>query len=112
MKKKIVTKGFLSQRDDPTEFAILMFFVYLKSLPEDWDHLKRYEPGFVAVRDYFRKYFGWNESTGFDMMIMWGIRVSSAKSKTSKGRYVAMSKAYIIALGMVGQGVIRSNKML
>ena len=108
MKRKTITKGFLSQRSCPTQMALMMFFVYLTYLPKDWDHKKLYQPAVKKVRDYF----GWEEDNGFDVMIMWGINVSSARSKTSKGRYIAMSKAYHDARGMIGKGYIFTDKKI
>lgn len=107
-KNEIVTKGFLSQRNHPTQNSLMMFFVYLSSLPEGWKENEINTHGVNEVR----KYFGWDFQTGFDVMIKWGISVSCAKSSTSKGRYVAMSKAYHDAKGMIGKGYIYTDKKL
>jgi hypothetical protein len=107
-KKRIVTKGFLTYKSNPTQKALDMFFVYLWHLPAGWNHKKLCEPAVIKVREYF----GWDTETGFDVMIMWGINVSAAKSKTSKGRYIAMSKAYHDARGMIGKGYVFTNKKL
>ena len=51
-----------------------------------------------------REYFGFDH--GFDVMIYWGINLSCSKSRSSDGRYQAMSLAYHDAKGMVGQGYV------
>lgn len=104
--KKNVAKGFLSQRNKPTQNALMMFFIYLTYLPEDWDEKVIYEPAVNEVR----RYFNWDFDSGFDVMIKWGISVACAKSGTSKGRYVAMSKAYHDARGMIGKGYVYTDK--
>ena len=101
-KKMIVPKGFLSQNNNPTQNALMMFFVYLSCLPMGWDIKNINEDSVNEVR----RYFGWDFDTGFDVMIKWGISVSCAKSGTSKGRYVAMSKSYHDARGMIGKGYV------
>jgi len=58
------------------------------------------------VRDYF------GVAHGFDVMIMWGTKIECAKSNTSKGRYEAMSTAFTIARGMIGQKVKLTTKKL
>lgn len=100
--KKNVRKGFLSQRNFPTQNALMMFFIYLSCLPKGWDENVINEDAVNEVR----RYFGWDFDTGFDVMIIWGIKVSCAKSNTSKGRYVAMSKSYHDAKGMIGKGYV------
>lgn len=103
--KRIVKKGFLSQRNHPTQNALDMFFVYLSTLPLGWDETVVNENSVKEVR----RYFDWDFETGFDVMIKWGISISCAKSGTSKGRYVAMSKAYHDAKGMIGKGYIYTD---
>ena len=107
-KKKTVKKGFLSQRNNPTQNSLMMFFVYLSYLPEGWDELEINEEAVNEVR----RYFGWDFDTGFDVMIKWGISISCAKSGTSKGRYQAMSKSYHDAKGMIGKGYVYTDKKL
>jgi len=101
-KKVTVPKGFLSQRNSPTQNALNMFFVYLSCLPKGWDINVIHDDSINEVR----RYFDWDFETGFEAMIIWGIKVSCAKSGTSKGRYVAMSKAYHDAKGMIGKGYV------
>jgi hypothetical protein len=108
MKTIPITKGFLSQRNNPTQNALMMFFVYLSCLPIGWVESEINEDAVNEVR----RYFGWDFETGFDVMIKWGISVSCAKSSTSKGRYVAMSKSYHDAKGMIGKGYIYTDKKL
>ena len=101
-KKKTIAKGFLSQRGNPTQNALNMFHLYLSSLPAGWDQHKLHKESIDKVKEYFK----WTEETGFDVMIKWGINVSSARSKTSNKRYVAMSKAYHDAKGLIGKGYV------
>jgi hypothetical protein len=97
--KKHLPKGFLSTRNEPTQNAIIMFFVYLTVLPKGWN-IKRLNMKAVQA---VRKHFGF--SYGFDVMIIWGILHVCGVSKTSSGRHSAMSKAYIFAQQMIGSGV-------
>lgn len=99
-KKKTIAKGFLSHKGNPTQNALNMFHLYLSSLPAGWDHHIIHKESIDRVK----KHFNWIEETGFDVMIKWGINVSSARSKTSNKRYVAMSKAYHDAKGLIGKG--------
>jgi hypothetical protein len=104
--KKMLPKGFLSSKNQPTQKSIEMFFVYLSTLPQNWDLKKLNKKSVKEVRNYF------GVDYGFDMMITWGININCAKSSTSKGRYKSMSTAFTIALGMVGQGVILTDKRI
>lgn len=104
-KKDCLPKGFLSVKGNPTQNSINMFFIYLSHLPQGWNHLVINEDSV----DIVRKYFGWNKPCGFKLMILWGIRISCAKSKTSNKRYIAMSKAYHDARGLIGKGYVFSN---
>ena len=97
--KRHLPKGFLSTRNEPTQNAVNMFFVYLTVLPKGWSIKKLNIQAVQAVRNYF------GVSYGFDVMIMWGILHGCGISKTSSGRHSAMSKAYIIAQQMIGSGV-------
>jgi hypothetical protein len=101
-KKKHITKGFLSQGGNPTQNSLIMFFIYLSWLPVNWNENEINKEAVTQVRNFF----GWKYESGFDMMIKWGISVNCAKSKTSKKRYVAMSKAYHDAKGMIGKGYV------
>lgn len=101
-KSKHLPKGFLTTKNEPTEKAVTMYYVYLSSLPLGWDVKKLHKESVEAVR----KYFGY--SYGFDVMIMWGILHCCGVSKTSSGRHSAMSKAYIMAQQMIGAGVRRA----
>jgi hypothetical protein len=107
-KKDCLPKGFLSRKGNPTQNSLMMFFVYLSFLPAGWDHSKIND---TSV-DMVRKYFGWTKDCGFDVMIKWGISVACAKSKTSNKRYVAMSKAYHDARGMIGKGYFLTDVKL
>ena len=104
-KKDCLPKGFLSVKGNPTQNSLMMFFVYLSHLPQGWDHSIINKESVVKVREYF----GWNKPCGFDVMIKWGISVACAKSKTSNKRYIAMSKAYHDARGMIGKGYVLTN---
>lgn len=97
--RRHLPKGFLSTRNEPTQNAIIMFFVYLSVLPIGWDIKKL---NMKAVQ-FVQKHFGY--SYGFGVMIMWGILHVCGVSKTSSGRHSAMSKAYIFAQQMIGSGV-------
>jgi len=105
-KRKNVSSGFLSQNDKPTQNALTMYFVYLTNLPENWDIQKMNDNAVLAVRNYF----GWKLSSGFDVMIKWGIKLASAKSTTSNGRYLAMSKAFFDAQGMIGKDYVLTTQ--
>lgn len=107
-KKDCLPKGFLSVKGNPTQNAIQMFFIYLSHLPQGWDHLVINDDCVNVVR----KSFGWNKECGFMLMIKWGISVACAKSRTSNKRYVAMSKAYHDARGMIGKGYVLTNVKL
>ena len=106
IKKTMVPKGFLSSNDRPTQRAIEMFFIYLSHLPKGWDVKKINRNSIEEVRNYF------GVDYGFEAMIAWGITIGCAKSNTSKGRYEAMSVAFTIAQGMIGQGVVVTKKTL
>ena len=106
IKKTMIPKGFLSSNDRPTQKAIEMFFVYLSNLPKGWDTKKINRESVEEVRNYF------GVDYGFEAMIAWGITIGCAKSNTSKGRYEAMSVAFTIAQGMIGQGVVLTTKSL
>lgn len=105
-KKDRLPKGFLTVKGNPTENALVAYLVYLKNLPKDWDVLKINMDSIKKVREYFKVDYG------FDVMIYWGIQVACAKSMTSSGRYVAMSKSYHDALGKIGQGYVLSTVKL
>ena len=107
-KKDCLPKGFLSIKGNPTQNALTMYQVYLSNLPSGWDHTVINTESVIKVREYF----GWRLDCGFDVMIKWGILVSCAKSKTSNKRYVAMSKAYHDARGLIGKGYILSHVKL
>ena len=99
-KKKIIRQGFFTRNGKPTQNALLMYFVYLKNLPEGWSENEINKDAVWAVKAFF----GWSYETGFDVMIKWGIDVHCGRSQTSDGRHLAMSLAYHDALGMMGQG--------
>lgn len=96
-KKETVHKGFFSVKGNPTQNALLTYFIYLSNLPENWNHKKINEDALSIVR----KYFG--VDYGFRCMINWGIQYGCRKSKTSNRRHHLMSLAYHDALGMLGQ---------
>ena len=104
--KKMLPKGFLSSKNQPTQKSIEMFFVYLSNLPKNWDLKKLNKQSVNHVRNYF------GVDYGFELMILWGININVAKSSTSKGRYKSMSTAFTIAQGMLGQGVILTDKRI
>ncbi len=106
IRKSMIPKGFLSSNDKPTQKAVEMFFIYLSNLPKGWDAKKINFNSIEEVRNYF------GVDYGFEAMISWGINIGCAKSNTSKGRYEAMSIALTIAQGMIGQGVVLTNKKL
>ena len=99
MKRKSLPKGFLSVDGKPTINAIMMFFIYFSFLPKDWDN-NDVNPSAVKV---VRNHFG--VDYGFENMIRWGINHGCCKSKTSSGRHNSMSKACILAQGLIGSGV-------
>jgi|PlaIllAssembly_1097288.scaffolds.fasta_scaffold13628_2 hypothetical protein len=96
-KRKHLPKGFLSRKSIPTFDAVRMYYIYLTSLPEGW---KEEILNLDAVKSV-QKDFG--VDYGFGVMIKWGIQHSTCKSKTSSGRHVAMSEAYIYAKTLVSQ---------
>jgi len=97
--KEHLPKGFLSTNGNPTINSIVMYFIYLTSIPTDWDHTKVHLPSVEIVRGHF------GVSHGFENMIRWGIQHGCCKSKTSSGRHESMSKAYVLAQGLIGAGV-------
>ena len=99
-KKMIVRKGFFTRKSKPTQNALMMYFVYLKNVPEGWNMCKINNIALEAVKAYF----GWPYKTGFDVMIKWGIDLHCGYSRSSDGRHLAMSLAYHDALGMIGKG--------
>lgn len=105
MCKVSLPKGFLSVNGNPTQNSLIMFFVYLTFLPKDWNIQKIHKGAVEKVREYF----GWTEESGFDVMIKWGVSVNCARSKTSKKRYIAMSKSFHDARGMIGKGYVLTN---
>lgn len=108
-KKPYLPKGFLSKNGKPTQNALMMFFIYLKNLPQGWDIMKGENSYAVnKVKDFF----GWEHPTGFGTMIHWGVHFSCSKSTTSDERYMAMSKAYHDAKGLVGKGYVLSDKKI
>jgi hypothetical protein len=102
----MLPKGFLSSGNQPTQRAVEMFFVYLSTLPDGWDIKKINKSSLEILRDYF------NVDYGFSAMIMWGIKIGCAKSNSSKDTYEAMSTAFIIAKGMIGQKVKLTTKKI
>jgi len=100
-KNQRLPKGTLSCDGEPTTKAIVMYIIYLSETPAGWTTNRVYEP---AVRKV-RRYFGWDENHGFDLMIHWGMNLGCARSTTSSKRYQAMAKAYNIAKGILGQGI-------
>ena len=98
--KEFFPKGFFSKKGKPTHNALMMFFVYLKHTPKDWNNKSIYQPGLLMVR----KFFG--VDGGCECMLTWGILYGCRKSKTSNERHHAMSLAYHDAKGMTGQGYV------
>ena len=97
--KSHLPKGFLSTNGNPTINSIVMYFIYLSTIPTDWDESKIHFPSIETVRSHF------GVSYGFENMIRWGIQHGCCKSKTSSGRHESMSKAYVLAQGLIGAGV-------
>ena len=58
--KRNVSSGFLSQKDRPTQNALMMYFVYLTNLPEGWDIMEINNNAVAEVR----KYFNWKFTHG------------------------------------------------
>lgn len=99
--KKMLPKGFLTQRGMSTQNALIMYFVYLSNSPQGWNHEKSIsQSGLEKVRQYF------GTDYGFECMIRWGILYGCSNSETSDGRHFALSKAYHDAKGLVGKGYI------
>ena len=103
-KKVYIPKGFLSRKGLPTQNSLMMFFVYLKNLPDGWDKTKVNLDSVQKVREYF----GWGHTTGFENMIRWGITLECSHSQTSCERHQAMAIAYSDARGMIGKGYMLS----
>lgn len=106
IKKTMIPKGFLSSSNQPTHRAVEMFFVYLSNLPEGWDIRKLNKSSLEEVRNYF------GVDYGFGAMIIWGMKIECAKSNSSKDTYEAMSTAFTIARGMIGQKVKLTTKKI
>jgi hypothetical protein len=106
MKRKTLPKGFLSTNGEPTDNSIQMYFVYLSNIPKGWDMKNINEDAVQKVRDYF------GVDYGFENMIRWGLQHGCCKSKTSSGRHNSMSKACVLAQGLIGAGVKLSNVRL
>lgn len=104
-KKICLPKGFLSENGYPTFNAVVSYFVYLNNLPRGWKEIDIHEPSVQKVRDYW----GWKHNTGFGTMFKWGISLGCSKSRTSDERYQAMSIAYQLAKGMIGEGVVYTD---
>lgn len=105
--KKMLPKGFLTQRGKPTHNSLMMYFIYLTHRPEGWDESRgRCMNAVRKVRDYF------GVDYGFECMITWGILFGCKNSETSDERHHALSLAYHDALGMVGQGYVFTNKKI
>jgi hypothetical protein len=102
-KQKQLPKGFLSVNGNPTENAIMMFLIYLSFVPKNWNRGMVYRPAISIVR----KHFG--VDYGFENMIRWGINHGCCKSKTSSGRHNSMSRAHVLAQGLIGAGVHLSD---
>lgn len=98
-KTKHLPKGFLSTNGNPTINSVVMYFIYLSNLPENWDVKKIHSPSVEKVRGHF------GVKEGFEAMIGWGILHGCCKSKTSSGRHDSMSRAYVLAQGLIGAGV-------
>jgi len=99
LKRTHLPKGFLSTNGKPTINSILMYFIYLSYVPNDWDEEKIHFPSVGKVRSHFGVEYG------FENMIRWGIQHGCCKSKTSSGRHESMSKAYVLAQSLIGSGV-------
>jgi hypothetical protein len=106
LKKTIITKGFLSSKDKPSQNSVIMYSIYLSNLPMGWDEMEIHTPSVDKVREYF------GIDYGFDNMIRWGLHISKSRSKSSSGRYVSMNKAYLIAKSNLSMGMFISNKKL
>lgn len=106
--KKRLPRGFLSVGTNPTQNAIMMYFIYLSYLPskECWCIKDLNQLALNEVRKYF------DVDYGFGTMIMWGILIDCGMSRTSKKRHLAMSKAYNEALGWIGKGYVLTHKKL
>jgi hypothetical protein len=105
-KKPMLPKGFLSTNGIPTQNALMMYFVYLVHRKEDWNENKgRCKYGVQKVREYF------GVDYGFECMITWGLLHGCQNSKTSDGRYYAMTKAYRKALSLLGNITYTDKKL-
>ena len=96
--KQILPKGFLTSKGNPTHKSLIMYMIYLKNLPVDWNIEEIHYPSVQKVRDFF----GFN--FGFDVMILWGIHQECGRSKTSSKRHSAMLKSYHDAKGLLAKG--------
>jgi hypothetical protein len=105
-KKRIVTRGFLSTNDSPTQNAVTMYSIYLSNLPKGWNESVLNEESVKSVRDFF------GVDYGFDRMIKWGMDFSCSRSKTSSKRYISMNKAYNMAKSLLSMGMVITNKKL
>jgi hypothetical protein len=103
---KLLPKGFLTKGGLPTQNALTMYLIYLQNLPEGWNIEKL---NYFAVKKV-RQHFKWNEKTGFDVMIIWGIQQSCRNSTTSCGRHYALKEAYETALRI--QRFVWTNKTI
>jgi hypothetical protein len=103
-KRVRLPKGFLSSKGVPTKNAIDAYMIYMKNLPEGWNINVVHEESAQKVRDHF----GWNNSNGFGMMMIWGIRAKASTSRTSYERARAMSIAYHEAKSLMANDIIRA----
>jgi hypothetical protein len=106
LKKSMVTKGFLSSRDNPSQNAVVMYTIYLTNLPPNWRHEVVHIPSVGKVREFF------GIDYGFENMIRWGLQFDCSHSKTSSGRHISMNKAYLMAKSNLSMGMFISHKKL
>ncbi len=108
VRRKRLPSGTFTSHGYPSLKAIDACFLYIMLTPKDFDDSRHlFEPAIKVIREYF----GWNEDNGVDTMILWGKNIACATSTTSRVVARAMSTAYIIAQGMVGQGVLIPNEV-
>jgi len=102
-KKQSLPNGFLSTDGKPTINSVVMYFIYLWTVPINWNLKELHLPSVEVVRQHF------GVNYGFKLMIKWGISHGCTNSKTSSGRHHSMSEAFTLAKSLKGGGVQLGN---
>lgn len=96
-KKIRVPYASMTTQGNPTQYAITAFFVYLTNVVDTEKKLCPY--ALKKVREYF------NMDRGFEQYLRAGMQLKYGRHQNSGSVYLAMSKAYMEAKGMIGKGI-------